>query len=75
MKRIICWWFGCDPDYSRGHGGANFIVPCRRCGAFDTMYCDRVGDTRHARMMASVRYWAWTRWFGNRSKGNSDVPF
>lgn len=48
IKRLVCWWFGCDPDYEHTCMlSANYVVPCKRCGAHDTDYADRVGDTRH----------------------------
>jgi hypothetical protein len=61
VKRLICWWFGCDPDYERSDW-RNSVVPCRRCGAFDTDYGDRVGHTRSKRakdwfLSHFVRWW------------------
>lgn len=34
-------------------------IPCERCGAADTSYSDRVGDTRHARMVDRLRRLRW----------------
>lgn len=48
--RLICWWFGCQPDYQAMDHGSDQI-PCERCGAADTDYADRCGDTRHARLV------------------------
>lgn len=48
MSRLLCWWFGCDPDYSKV--SRELVIPCKRCGATDTSYGDRVGDTRQHRM-------------------------
>lgn len=66
--RLSCWWFGCDPDYDedRDHPcglSPNYVVPCKRCGAHDTDYADRVGDTRHNRLMEWLRYWCFRRWW------------
>jgi hypothetical protein len=45
--QLLCWWRGCDPDYEHPCELApNYIVPCKRCGAADTDYADRVGETR-----------------------------
>lgn len=52
MKRAICWWLGCDPDYE--HVRHDMIAPCKRCGALDTSYADRVGDTRQRRLMDAL---------------------
>jgi hypothetical protein len=71
FRKLACWWFGCDPDYSKGTSA----IPCKRCDAFDVAYSDCVGDTRHNRMKARVMYWFWARWFRSKSKGNPDVPF
>jgi hypothetical protein len=59
--RLVCWWVGCDPDYRAfahmDHGGD--AVPCARCGAADTSYEDRVGDTRHSRLVDWCRRMRW----------------
>lgn len=64
-NRLICWWFGCEPDWGSSFAGEE-PTPCLRCGARDTTYNDRVGDTRHnrfkdhvARLIAPLhfRYW------------------
>ena len=47
MKRVICWWFGCRPQYEPDRDGFS----CSRCGAWDVRYSDLVGDTRHNRMI------------------------
>jgi len=57
VRRLACWWFGCWPDYQRfDYDGT---CPCERCGAPDTTYADRVGDTRHARMVDRLRRLRW----------------
>ncbi len=68
LKKLMCWWFGCDPDYEAtyydtGLDGWSEAVPCKRCGATDTTYGDRVGDTRHRRAVKLVRYWLFRRWW------------
>lgn len=67
MKRLLCWWFGCEPDYQRfDHDGT---VPCTRCGAGDTSYADRVGDTRHNRLMDRwhrFTWWTVRRWLPHK---------
>lgn len=45
---LICWWCGCVPDYDSPYID---VLPCMRCGAPDTTYADRVGDTRNSRTM------------------------
>jgi hypothetical protein len=50
LSRIVCWWLGCRPDYEATRHDY-YAVPCERCAAPDTSYADRVGDTRHARMV------------------------
>ena len=59
--RCICWWFGCKPIFGSEHHGDG-VMPCERCGASDTTYEDRVGDTRHTRLKARCTYWLWLRW-------------
>jgi hypothetical protein len=63
MKKLICWWFGCDPDYEwpnwYKHGCG---LPCKRCGAEDTSYEHRVGLTRHSAFKGwCLRYFV--RWW------------
>ena len=48
VRRLACWWFGCQPDYEAIRHDCE-AVPCERCGAPDTTYADRCGDTRHNR--------------------------
>jgi hypothetical protein len=84
LKRIACWWFGCYPDYEAMQHDFE-CVPCERCGAPDTTYGDRIGDTLHNRTMDWVRYWLWRRWFpekcyvcGSRfghNEGCDGIPF
>lgn len=63
LKKAICWWFGCDPDYDHPcELSPNYVVSCKRCGASDTSYSDRVEDTRHQRMVDWLRYWLFRRW-------------
>ncbi len=81
---LKCWWLGCTPDYDHPTElKPNYAVPCQRCGANDTSYADRVGDTRHSRLKSALRYWLRGRWAsspctdcGKRS-GNNDqcLPF
>ena len=64
LKRLICWWFGCVPDYKHLATRKSYgvVVPCQRCGTSDTDYADRVGDTRHHRMIEGLRdrlLWWW----------------
>ncbi|MDQ7745402.1 hypothetical protein [Hydrogenophaga pseudoflava] len=58
ISKAICWWFGCSPIYEAEHHGSG-TMPCERCGAPDTTYSDRVGDTRHLRMVERLR---WVKW-------------
>jgi hypothetical protein len=67
MKRLICWWFGCEPDYEAvyydtNREGWSEAVPCKRCDAPDTSYADRVGDTRHNRLKQWLHSWLFRRW-------------
>lgn len=63
INRLACWWFGCQPDYEAMRLGHLFdvsdVVPCERCGAADTSYADRVGDTRHNRMVDQLQRLRW----------------
>lgn len=64
IARLLCWWFGCQPIYEAEHHGSG-VMPCERCGAPDTTYSDRVGDTRHARATGALRRFRWNlfdRW-------------
>lgn len=72
MRKLRCWWFGCLPDYRPSSYGFTEAVPCERCGAGDTSYSDRVGDTRHARFMDRLR-----SLFPSRKKveNDDDIPF
>jgi hypothetical protein len=58
VRRLACWWFGCQPDYEALRHDCE-AVPCERCGAPDTAYADRCGDTRHARMVDRLRRLRW----------------
>ncbi len=84
MRRIICWWFGCAPDYDAMPYAPT--IPCSRCDAPDTSYADRVGDTRHAQMMNAIRSFVACWWpakcvvcskrFGPHDRCvNDDIPF
>lgn len=67
VRRLACWWFGCAPDYDHPCELApNYVVPCVRCGAHETSYADRVGDTRHNRAKEWLRYWCLRRWLPAR---------
>ena len=59
--RAVCWWFGCRPDYEAMRHDCD-VIPCERCGAEDTWYSDRVGDTQHNRAKAWLAHWLWYRW-------------
>lgn len=61
FSRLVCWWYGCLPDWQAIHYGAE-AVPCERCGAPDTSYADRCGDTRHNRAKEWASWWLWHRW-------------
>lgn len=65
-RRALCWWFGCHPIYAAEHYGE--VMPCERCGAPDTSYSDRVGDTRHARMVDRLRGLRWRMFDSWRKK-------
>lgn len=54
-KKISCWWFGCKSD------GTPDVSPCGRCGG-SVSYSDRVGDTRHNKLVSFVRFWVVDRW-------------
>jgi hypothetical protein len=58
MKKIICWWFGCNPqrDYY-GYPGEH----CQRCGE-EVSYSDLVGDTRHNRFKVWASWSLWKKW-------------
>lgn len=64
---VFCWWFGCKPGklsrhyYSDGSGCDDYYN-CVRCGN-EVDYGDLVGDTRHARFVAALKYWLFRRWF------------
>jgi len=55
---IHCWYFGCKPhDSSQNY---NFI-PCKRCG-HEVSYGDLVGDTRHEKVKAFIKYYLYRKW-------------
>lgn len=62
LARLRCWWFGCSPDYEAMRPDCD-CVPCAHCGAADTTYEDRIGDTRHSRAVEWLCYWLWRRWW------------
>lgn len=67
MRNPICWWFGCNPDYGYPCELApSYVVPCTRCGAPDTDYSDRIGDTRHNRAVQWAMWWLWRKWIPAR---------
>lgn len=91
MWRVLalawCWWDGCDPDWDAGEYWGDYDrVPCRRCGAPDTSYADRVGDTRRNRF---VGWWSYRvvwrlapprckgcgKRFGGHGDCDRDIPF
>lgn len=61
VRRLVCWWLGCRPDWHAMHYDAE-AIPCERCGAADTTYADRCGDTRHNRAKDWLSWWLWRRW-------------
>lgn len=66
-KGLICWWQGCLPDYDAvlfdtARDCWTEALPCKRCGASDMTYADRVGDTRSKRVAGWLCYWLWQRW-------------
>jgi hypothetical protein len=76
MKRLICWWFGCEPDYLAWRYQMP-VTPCTRCGAPDCDYSDMVGFTRHYRFMrffGACRYWLLFGWVPRRCKGCDKYP-
>jgi hypothetical protein len=86
VRRLACWWHGCLPDYDHPCELApNYVVPCKRCGAPDTSYSDRVGDSRSNRVRQWAWWWLWRKWwpakcgacgkrFGNHEQCD-DFPF
>lgn len=65
LKRLICWWTGCDPDYSAqfyDHDSGWSEPPCRRCGAEFVSYADCIGETRHNRFKDACHYWLLRKW-------------
>jgi hypothetical protein len=68
VRRLVCWWFGCQPDYEALRHDCD-AVPCERCGAPDTSYADRVGDTRHNRLFDRWHRLTWLlvrRWLPHK---------
>ena len=62
MSRLLCWWFGCvEHPQAQYHGGDN----CKRCGQW-IEYADRVGDTRHNRLVAKLSYFGFRKWWPSR---------
>lgn len=63
LAAALCWWLGCRPAYDHSCDlSPNYAVPCSRCGAPDTSYADRVGDSRHAAFVRWLHYWLLRRW-------------
>ena len=65
MKRLLCWWFGCAPDFDDEgvlldyqYGGD---PKCKRCGD-DVCFGDIVGDTRHNRLIEWLKNWLYSKW-------------
>lgn len=82
LRRAICWWFECEPDWDRF--SQNGVIPCSRCGAHDTTYEARVGVSRHTQAMEALTYWTFRRWFpakctcgrrGNHEETGDCIPF
>lgn len=70
-KRLLCWWFGCEPDYDSIYFDTHQddwpeVVPCKRCGAHEVSYAHLVGDTPHARMLERLQQLRY-RLFGRRN--------
>jgi hypothetical protein len=53
VSRLACWWFGCQPIYEAEHLGSG------AWDTWDTTYEDRIGDTRHARMVGRLHRLRW----------------
>ena len=70
MNKILCWWFGCKPDFDNKKqiDHYDYAIPCKRCGAYDTPYSDWVGDTRHNRFCEIVKYMFFRKWFPKKCK-------
>lgn len=74
IRKLACWWFGCWPDFeSPGADHAQGVVPCARCGAPDTTYEARIGDSRSHRAAQFISYWLLRRW--RRRPHPDDLPF
>lgn len=65
INRLICWWFGCKPDY--GNAGTSH-TPCSRCGEWDIDYAILVGDTRHSHLKDHLRFWLFRLWIPERCR-------
>ncbi|WP_321946533.1 hypothetical protein [Paraburkholderia sp. J10-1] len=76
VKRLKCWWFGCEPDYLAWSHQMP-ATPCLRCGAPDCDYADMVGFTRHfhfMRFLSNCRYWLLFGWVPRRCRECGEWP-
>lgn len=62
---IKCWWFGCEP-HPQDPSPPEFLM-CDRCGE-NVSYGDLVGDTRHERFKAWVKYYFFRKWWPEKCK-------
>jgi hypothetical protein len=76
LKRLICWWFGCDPDQLAWRSEMP-VTPCLRCGAEDCSYADMIGFTRHYRLkmrLQNIWYWLSFGWVPRRCEDCGEYP-
>jgi hypothetical protein len=76
LRRLTCWWFGCDPDYLAWHYQMP-VTPCLRCDKQDCDYADMVGFTRHYRFTQFLwTCWHWLSfgWVPRRCKECGEYP-
>lgn len=58
MKKIICFIFGHEPEYT---GGNN--VHCSRCDLWDIPYHELIEGRRFMKAVLFLKYWLYRKWF------------
>jgi len=69
LKKLKCWWFGCEPDienittYLVDYGiRVETKIPCKRCKASDIPTSELSDDSRHERAKKFLNYFLFRKW-------------
>ena len=63
-SRLVCWAFGHVPCYN----AYSEPIQCKRCDCGDIPYEELVCDSRYARLIESVRYYGFRKWWPRKCR-------